>query len=157
MRRSGSALAQDKAAAPTPAPAVGAKYGLAGCGLGSVFFGAKLPVLAATTNGTSGNQTFGITSGTSNCTDTDSGKASAKAFIETNREELAKETARGKGESRASLAAIAGCSDTKAVSGRLQRNFKTIFPSQTATNDQVSDAILTTLQSEDLACGKIRS
>ena len=43
----------------------------AGCGLGSIIFegqsGVVMNVLAATFNGTSGNQTFGMTSGTSNC------------------------------------------------------------------------------------------
>jgi len=46
-------------------------YGMAGCGLGSIAFGNDQTmfkqVLAATTNGTFGTQTFGITSGTSNC------------------------------------------------------------------------------------------
>lgn len=42
-----------------------------GCGWGSKLFdgqqGVAPQVLAVTTNGTSGNQTFGITSGTSGC------------------------------------------------------------------------------------------
>ena len=48
-----------------------------GCGLGSMAFegndGLISQVSAATTNGTSGNQTFGITSGTSNCTQYETG------------------------------------------------------------------------------------
>ncbi len=47
-----------------------APYGEAGCGLGSMIFGDSpgfVQVLAATTNGCSGSQTFGITTGTSNC------------------------------------------------------------------------------------------
>ena len=47
-------------------------YGMAGCGLGSLLFGndntTLMQILAATTNGLFGSQTFGITSGTSNCT-----------------------------------------------------------------------------------------
>jgi hypothetical protein len=43
-----------------------------GCGLGTIIFegqkGIAPQVLAVTTNGTSGNQTFGITSGTLGCT-----------------------------------------------------------------------------------------
>src|SRR5437868_47659 len=46
-------------------------YGMAGCGLGSLLFGPVnepfAQVLAATTNATFATQTFGITSGTSNC------------------------------------------------------------------------------------------
>ena len=46
-----------------------AKYGPAGCGLGSMIFDPDsgfTQIFAATTNGTSGNQTFGISTGTSN-------------------------------------------------------------------------------------------
>ena len=48
---------------------VSAQYGMAGCGLGSVVISDDgfLQVFAATTNGTSYSQSFGITSGTSNC------------------------------------------------------------------------------------------
>ena len=45
-------------------------YGDAGCGFGSMIFGNQagfMQVFAATTNGTSGSQTFGITTGTLNC------------------------------------------------------------------------------------------
>jgi hypothetical protein len=135
-----------------------AGYGTAGCGLGSIVFGNKagiIQIFAATTNGTFASQTFGITSGTSNCQDAVMTKAGTKVYIETNREALAKEIARGKGESIRNLAAIAGCSDSKAVGSKLKKNFKKIFPSQTASDTEVSDAILTTLSSEDLACGNV--
>src|SRR5512137_902647 len=45
-------------------------YGAAGCGLGSMAFNKQpgiFQILAATTNSLTGTQTFGITSGTSNC------------------------------------------------------------------------------------------
>src|SRR5262245_21507042 len=46
-------------------------YGMSGCGLGSILFGTDqnkvMQILAATSNGCFGSQTFGITSGTSNC------------------------------------------------------------------------------------------
>ena len=56
-------------------------YGPAGCGLGSIVMGSKpgfMQVFAASTNGCSGSQTFGITTGTSNCKDAPSGEASAQ-------------------------------------------------------------------------------
>jgi len=95
-----------------------AGFGTAGCGLGSMLFGKQpgmIQVLAATTNGSFGTQTFGITSGTSNCTDMSSGPGSAKAFIETNREALAKDIARGQGETISSLSSLAGCQNSKRV------------------------------------------
>ena len=53
-----------------PTAALAAPYGMAGCGLGSMLFGdGGLQTSAATTNGIVANQSFGITSGTSNCVD----------------------------------------------------------------------------------------
>src|SRR5262245_53055913 len=85
-------------------------YGTAGCGLGSILFGSKpgiVQVLAATTNGSSGNQTFGITTGTSNCEDTASSAQSTKAFVQANREAVSKDIARGQGETISSLSTLA--------------------------------------------------
>jgi len=134
-------------------------YGTAGCGLGSIVFGSSpgfVQILAATTNGIFGNQTFGITSGTSNCSNTGGGTQSAQAFIETNREALAKDISRGNGETIKNLATLSGCQDPTAVGATLQRNFKTIFPSSDASNTQVSGAVINVLKSDKtLACERL--
>ena len=131
-------------------------YGTAGCGLGSMLFHDKpgiVQVLAATTNGTFGTQTFGITTGTSNCEDTKSSSAAAKAFIQANREAVSKDIARGSGETISSLSTLAGCSDSNAVGATLQREFKSIFPNEKVSDVQVSDAVVGTLQAHsELAC-----
>ena len=136
-----------------------APYGMAGCGLGSMAFGDKpgfIQVLAATTNSLFGTQTFGITTGTSNCTDTAGGMASAKAFIQTNREALAKDISRGGGETVANLATLSGCPDSAAVGGSLQRNFKAIFPSATVSDIQVSNAVVDVLRNDaSLSCNRL--
>src|SRR5713226_9340283 len=106
------------------------KYGTAGCGLGSLVFGNQkgiVQIFAATTNGTFGSQTFGITTGTSNCADT-GGMAGIKSFTETNREALAKDMSRGQGETLKNLATLAGCTDAAAVGVTLQKNFSSIIP-----------------------------
>ena len=136
-----------------------AKFGPAGCGLGSLVFkpdSGFTQIFAATTNGTSANQTFAISSGTSNC-DTGSGNAkSAKAFVQTNRAALAKDIARGRGETISSLSALAGCSDPRAVGVKLQRNFRTIFSSAKATDIQVSDSVVNVLSSDaGLSCSNL--
>jgi hypothetical protein len=137
----------------------GAAYGSAGCGLGSLLFEPSTgftQVLAATTNGTSGNQTFGITSGTSNCDSGPGSSASAKAFVQTNRSAMAKDIARGKGETISNLSALAGCRDSVAVGSKLQREFKTIFPSAGVTDAQVSDKVVSVLKSEQsLSCSNL--
>ena len=135
------------------------KYGTAGCGLGALVFGTDkglVQVLAATTNGTFGTLTFGITSGTSNCEDTAGGTDSAKAFIETNREAFAKDVARGSGETIANLSTLAGCSDASAVGVTLQHNFSSIFPDASVADTAVSQSVVNTLKSHpELSCQKL--
>jgi hypothetical protein len=135
-------------------------YGKAGCGLGSMVFGDNpkwwAQTFAATTNGTFASQTFGITTGTSNCDAAKPGKKSAKAFIETNREALAKDIARGNGETIVSLAAIGGCNDSKAVGSKLQTNFIGIFPYATVSDEVVSDSIIDMMSADaSLSCNAL--
>lgn len=103
-------------------------YGMAGCGLGSMAFGENTKInqiLAATTNGTFGNQTFGISSGTSNCTDRGLAKIEKETelFVEVNYDVLQKEIAQGQGETLNSFASLLGCSDTPTLSKGLQSNY----------------------------------
>ena len=134
-------------------------YGDAGCGLGSMVFGNKpgiIQVLAATTNSLFGTQTFGITTGTSNCGGSSASISATKAFIETNREALAKDISRGQGETVANLATLSGCRDAALLGGSLQRNFKTIFPSAGIPDVQVSDSVVRVMKGDPtLACSKI--
>ncbi len=134
-------------------------YGTAGCGLGSLVFGDQrgaIQILAATTNGTFGSQTFGITFGTSNCGTSAVGTAGTKTFIEGNREALAKDAARGSGETISTLSNLAGCKDSSAVGVVLQKNFSSLFPGQAAPVEQVSGAVMSTLRSDkSLACSSI--
>jgi hypothetical protein len=156
----GSALADDAAQPPPKAAAGGAgghhqKYGAAGCGLGSLLIhsGGIVQIFSATTNATSYTQTFGITSGTSNCDDASGASDDARVFVHANRVALAKDISRGQGETIADLSAIAGCADAKAVGQKLQASFGTIFPNASVSSDQVTDSILTTLKSDkSLAC-----
>jgi hypothetical protein len=145
--------------AENPAAHGKSTYGLAGCGLGSLVFGDQkgaIQILAATTNSLFGSQTFGITSGTSNCVDSGSGSAGAKVFIEGNREALAKDAARGSGETITTLTAMAGCKDAKAVGVVLQKRFTQLFPGEKAPVEQVSQNVLKELRSDtSLECRKI--
>lgn len=127
-----------------------AKYGSAGCGLGSIIFGPGTgftQIFAATTNGSSGNQTFGITSGTSNC-DTGPSSDSAKNYVEANRTQLAKEITRGKGATLSGLSELAGCSDAKAVGSKLRKSFKRIFPNAQVADASVGESVVDVLKSD---------
>jgi hypothetical protein len=154
-----SALAAAMAVMSVASVAMADGYGTAGCGLGSIVFGDKpgiIQILAATTNGTSANQTFAITSGTSNCGSSEPSAESAKAFVETNREALAKDVARGKGETIASLTTLAGCSDAAAVGTTLQQNFSSIFPAASVSDVTVGQSVLETLKAHpELSCKQL--
>lgn len=118
------------------------------CGWGSkVFDGQSGPapqILAVTTNGTSGNQTFGITSGTSGCTQdgTVSSTWMTAMFIDGNKNALARNTAAGHGETLDALARMIGvdAQDKAAFASLAQKNFARIFPGSdvTAAEIQVS-------------------
>jgi hypothetical protein len=132
-------------------------YGTAGCGLGSLAFGdtpGAIQIIASTTNTLFLTQTFGITTGTSNC-GTGLFAMGTKNFVEANREALAKDISRGEGEAIGALTLINACQNSHKVGAALQRNFKTIFPSESASNDDVTRAILETLHGDQtLGCGR---
>ncbi len=145
--------------AANPAATGKSTYGTSGCGLGSLVFGDQkgmIQVLAATTNGTFGNQTFGITSGTSNCGESAMTVSGTKTFIEGNREALAKDAARGSGETITTLSTMAGCKDAQAVGATLQKRFSELFPGESTPAEQVSENVIKALRSDDaLACRTI--
>jgi hypothetical protein len=131
-------------------------YGAAGCGLGSMAFGAQegaVQILAATTNGLFGTQTFGITTGTSNCGSGAMALDGTKIFIEGNKEALAKDIARGSGETVLTLSYVAQCKDAGAVATALQQSFAVIFPAADAPTPAVRDTIIHLLRSDaSLGC-----
>jgi len=119
-------------------------YGMAGCGLGSIVFerdnAPVKQIVAATLNGT-GVQTFGITSGTSNCVSGGIVKAEREqaAFAEVNFQDLKGNMAAGGGEYLASLATLLGCEDSAkpAFAKMTQERLETIVPSASTTPIQM--------------------
>ena len=108
--------------------------GSAGCGLGSMVFQKNdfaHQLLASTTNGTFATQLFGITFGTSNCTNKGLIQIAKErqAFIEANYADLARDIAAGQGEYVNSLAKLYNVNDTKAFASKLQKNHAVIFAS----------------------------
>jgi hypothetical protein len=126
-------------------PAFAMADNVGGCGWGSKLFdgqkGIAPQVLAVTTNGTSGNQTFGISSGTSGCTQDGTVTTSWKtaAYIDSNMNRFAKDASRGQGETITSLAALIEIPSEKQelFAKTLQDKFSTVFPSKDASTPQV--------------------
>jgi len=118
-----------------------------GCGLGSIVIKDQstvvMQVLAATTNGTSGNQTFGISSGTLNC-DAPRRVASndkLNRFVAENMDELALDISAGQGETLSTVAKLMNVEDTASFSAKLQKNFNNIYASQNVNSANVIDSI----------------
>lgn len=110
-------------------------YGMAGCGLGSLLITKNsngMQMLASTTNGTFGNQTFGITSGTLNCTKDGAMKAEAEQifFAEVNMRHLSRNMAEGQGEFLGAFAELLGCEQSAqpTLFELTQSKYESLFP-----------------------------
>ena len=127
-----------------------------GCGWGAMVFEGKdglVPnVLAATTNGTFGNQTFGMTTGTAGC---DASKpvttSAADKFLDSNIEKVAKDMATGQGESLDTLASLLGISETEKTHffSVTQKNFSSIFSKPDNTSKEVLESLKTVMMQDD--------
>lgn len=132
-----------------------------GCGLGSLAWegetGTAPQILAATTNGTLGNQTFGITFNTLGCAR--NGKVLVPErmamFIGPNMNQLAQDMSRGEGESLATLAYVIGidAQDREAFYAATQREFARIMPHENVTATDVATSINTVMR-EDAALSR---
>jgi hypothetical protein len=126
-----------------------------GCGLGYMIFqghdGLASQTCAATFNGTFGNQTFGITSGTSECDQYKQLWANERlnTFVAENMDNLAKDMAQGSGEYLNTLAVLMEVPEGQRSDfySRLQGNFSQIYPSDQVTSIDVLKNIETVISS----------
>lgn len=133
-----------------------ASNNIGSCGWGSKLMDGQtglIPqVLAATTNGSSGNQTIGITLGTSGCTQDGVVTSSWKTamFIDGNKDQLARDMSIGAGESLDSLAHLIGVRDEHRAqfNQAAQQNLARIFPSADASTDQIVVALKDVLSAD---------
>jgi hypothetical protein len=140
-----------------PVGAMAANNNIGSCGWGSKVMdgqsGIAPQVLGATTNGTSGNQTFGITSGTSGCTQDGVVSSSWKTamFIDGNKSKLARDMSTGSGETLESLANLIGVQekDKAAFFRTTKDNLALIFPSENPTTDQVVASLKQVISSNE--------
>jgi hypothetical protein len=125
-----------------------------GCGLGTLIFGGKSGLfsqtLAITTNNSFGTNTFGITTGTSNCSRF-SGIVSndqINKYVADNMDNLAKDIAKGNGEYLNTFAILLQVTELERAgfNAKLQSNFSKIFTSDSVTHIQVLTNIETVLK-----------
>ena len=124
-----------------------------GCGLGTMLFknnadnSILLQAFQATTNGIFGNQTFGITTGTSDCAQPKNFVSNERVneFILANMDNLAKDIAQGRGETLETFAELMGVPAEKRPEfyASLQSGFTRIYTSHEVQMASVMDSIAT--------------
>ncbi|MCY1287451.1 hypothetical protein D9M68_523430 [compost metagenome] len=121
-----------------------------GCGWGNMLFegqrGLFPHLLATTTNGTSGNATFGLTSGTNGCDSSVKLGYGGRSLLAMNGmlDSIAEDMAQGRGEALDAYATLLGVeqSDREHFAKVTHEHFNTIFSSPDATSEQVLSATL---------------
>lgn len=121
-----------------------------GCGLGSMALGDETGIvshLAATIlNGISGNQTFGVSSGTLDCDQSTNlvSTRDVEVFVADNMDHIAIEAANGEGAYLAALADLLQIEDSQRDNFylSLQLNFNRIFTGENATATNVTRSIV---------------
>jgi hypothetical protein len=122
-----------------------------GCGLGSMIIENQntvaKQVVAAISNGTSGNQTFGITSGSMNCDQPVKlvRNEQVEKFVADNMDEIALDMAAGAGENLDTVATLLNIKNRDVFNKTVQANFSKIYTSDSVTSAEVIDNIITIL------------
>lgn len=117
------------------------------CGWGNMLFegqsGTAPHVLAVTTNGTSGNNTFGMTSGTNGCSTSGKLTYGGKNVVSSIMNEFSEDVARGEGDALNTVAVVYGVApaDRDAFAQVMHENFNVIFPNENVTADDMMASI----------------
>jgi len=132
------------------------------CGWGNLLFDGQAGIgphfAASITNGTSGNATFGMTSGTNGCSVDGTLSYGGQSMISSVMDEFSEDVARGHGEALDAVAVVMGIekSDRDVFAKVTHENFNMIFPSANVTAKDVM-ASLNTLMKADSRLAKYAS
>lgn len=128
-----------------------------GCGWGNMLFegksGMPFHFLATTTNGTSGNATFGMTTGTNGCSTSGKLTYNGKSLLAMQGvlEEVAQDMAVGQGEALTALSVSMGipAEDRAHFNAVMHKNFAAIFTSEDVKAGEVADNITAVMQKDE--------
>jgi hypothetical protein len=124
------------------------------CGWGNMLFEGQSGIaphfLATTTNGTSGNATFGMTSGTNGCSTDGKLTYGGKKLIAGIFEEFTADVAAGQGDALAAVAVAYGVAaeDRAAFAQLAHQNFAALYPTSDVTADQVASTLETLMKAD---------
>ena len=129
-----------------------------GCGWGNMLFegqsGMPMHLLATLVNGTSGNATFGMTTGTNGCDTSGALSYSGKSLLSMNGvlEEVAMDMATGQGEALTALSVSLGvpAEDRAHFNQVMHQNFSVIFSRDDVTAGEVADQISAVMKSDEI-------
>lgn len=127
------------------------------CGWGNMLFagqsGTPSHVLAVTTNGSTGNNTFGMSFGTNGCSTKGTLTYGGKEMIDVSMimDEFSEDVARGDGEALTAVAVSLGVSeaDRDLFKSTLHNNFNTLFPSEEATTEHVVSSMFSLMKNDE--------
>ena len=123
--------------------AMAASPGGPDCGWGNMLFDGQAGIgphfLASITNGTSGNATFGMTTGTNGCSADGTLSYGGASLLGSIMGEFSEDVARGEGEALNAVAVMYGVEqqDRASFATAMHANFLTIFPSEDVTAEEV--------------------
>lgn len=128
-----------------------------GCGWGQALFkgqsGTASHVLAITTNGSTGNNTIGVTLGTNGCSSKGTLSYGGKEMVNVSAlmDEFSEDVARGDGEVLTAVAVSLGVKPEHRdhFKTAMHENFDALFPSQDVTTDELLAAMWKVLQNDE--------
>jgi hypothetical protein len=125
------------------------------CGWGNMLMdgqsGLGAHIVASITNGSTGNATFGMTTGTNGCSANGKLTYGGKSLIGAVMDEFGEDVARGDGEALTAVAVSMGISedDRPLFKSVMHENFATLFPSQDVTAEEVTNSIVELMRAND--------
>jgi hypothetical protein len=125
------------------------------CGWGNMLMdgqsGLGAHTVASITNGSTGNATFGMTTGTNGCSANGTLTYGGKSLIGAVMDEFSEDVARGDGEALTAVAVALGVAETDRALFKtvMHDNFSVLFPSQDVTAEQVSDRVVALMRANE--------
>jgi hypothetical protein len=125
-----------------------------GCGWGNLLFdgqsGPAPHILAVTTNGTSGNNTFGMTTGTNGCQTDGALSYGGKSLFAGIMNEFSEDVAAGQGEALNAVAVMMGvqAEDRDTFAQVTHENFNVLFPSENVTAEEVMTSLQAVMKAD---------
>lgn len=125
------------------------------CGWGNMLMdgqsGLGSHIIASITNGSTGNATFGMTTGTNGCSANGTLTYGGKSLVGAVMDEFSEDVARGDGEALTAVAVAMGVeeSDRALFKQVMHDNFASLFPSADVTAEQVSERVVELMRAND--------